>query len=92
MSDTHTSRNRSLVAAALILLLGAIVIAWDALRTVRPPAPTVRPNGEDHLPFDLAAVRQVLHDPRMRAFVPLAPVLRPTAFGNPNPFSVLEER
>ncbi|MDO8648937.1 MAG: hypothetical protein Q7R81_04095 [Candidatus Peregrinibacteria bacterium] len=85
----RSTRNRMLIAVMLILLLGGVVIVWDALRngTSRPEQQTTA-----GLRFDPATISQVIDDPQFKALAPLAPAVLPKGLGNPAPFAVLEEQ
>lgn len=77
------------VAMVLTLLLGGVVIVWDALRD---GVAFGQQTSTASSPFDPAAISQVIDDPTFKALAPLAPAVLPKGLGNPAPFAVLEEQ
>jgi hypothetical protein len=78
-----------LVGTILILVLGGGVIAWEWYRGGALISETTSSKA---VPVDPAALQQVSDSPQLRSLVPLAPPVEPKELGNPNPFTVLEER
>lgn len=89
MPTTRSTRNRMLISTIVVLALGGAVIAWE---WYRGGGAVISGQSAAAVPVDPAALQQVFDDPQLRALVPLAPPVEPKQLGNPNPFSVLEER
>jgi len=87
MTLQRSTRNRVIGAMVIPLVLGGVMIAWDALRD---RSSTHAQQSITSARFDPTAVSQVIDDPQFKMLAPLAPAVLPKGLGNPAPFAVVE--